>query len=328
MREIQNFFRMTATAIVVLIANTISGQSIDEARTLFNEGVTAKNEGNLELMVQKFQDFIWITDQLSEDETYEIIGEINSVKAILPQKYLELSTNKLKEKDFQSGLDYALKSKQTAEKYNDSEILGKSKEILSKIYYNNGVAKYKTKNYNEAILELDKAINENVNNLKAHDLKLKILKEQENDALFIAASKEAIAVATNINDSTAKESFLKSSSTYFLKKGNDAKSSLKYDEAITMLNLSLEFNPENPDAYYLLTLIYNSKSSWDKSIASADDGLKFEAEGNRARFYYELGNAYFGKGNNTAACEAYSKAAVGEYAENAKYQMEHVVKCE
>ena len=47
-----------------------------------------------------------------------------------------------------------------------------------------------------------------------------------------------------------------------------------------------------------------------------------------AKIYYELGNSYLGKGDNTAACDAYTKANKGDYAEAAKYQMEHVVKCQ
>ena len=47
-----------------------------------------------------------------------------------------------------------------------------------------------------------------------------------------------------------------------------------------------------------------------------------------AKIYYELGNTYAGKGDNAAACDAYTKANKGDYAEAAKYQMEHVIKCQ
>ena len=43
----------------------------------------------------------------------------------------------------------------------------------------------------------------------------------------------------------------------------------------------------------------------------------------------ELGKAKFGKGDTAGACEAYSKAAQNtDYAANANYEMEHVVKCQ
>jgi len=47
----------------------------------------------------------------------------------------------------------------------------------------------------------------------------------------------------------------------------------------------------------------------------------------KARFYYELGNAYVGKGDNTSACDAFNKASVGVYSENANYQINEVLKC-
>ena len=59
-----------------------------------------------------------------------------------------------------------------------------------------------------------------------------------------------------------------------------------------------------------------------------NEGIKHTSAADQARFNYELGNAYFGKGDSAGACEAYGNASTGDYAEAAKYQMEHVVKCE
>ena len=50
-------------------------------------------------------------------------------------------------------------------------------------------------------------------------------------------------------------------------------------------------------------------------------------EGQQAKYYYELGNAFVGKSDNEAACDAYKNAMFGAYAENAKYQVETVLKC-
>ena len=79
-----------------------------------------------------------------------------------------------------------------------------------------------------------------------------------------------------------------------------------------------------------LALVYNGQSKWDNAIESCNKALTFfkgEETTKDAKIYYELGNAYKGKGDTNAACEAYKKAAKGDYAEHANYEIEHTLKC-
>ena len=135
-------------------------------------------------------------------------------------------------------------------------------------------------------------------------------------------------MAINANDEN-RDKAVATTANYFLKEGATAKQSADYDKAIKQLNTSLEFDDNNTEAYYLLATIYNTQKNWDKAIEAAKSGLSRESSGGdeSARFNYELGNAYFESGDKEQACNAYTKAAVGSYAENANYQIEHVVKC-
>ncbi len=327
MREIQKYFRITGGLLVFILASSVSAQTLDDAKTLYNEGGTAVQEGNIELAVQKFNESMDICSKLyDEEEDIDAESLMISIQDKMPKLYFQLSINKLKEKDINSGLEYAIKAKETANEYGDNETLEKSKELLGKVYYSIALSKYKAEKFDESLSELDKAINES-NDLKAHNLKLVILKDQGNNESFIEAGKAAIAAAEAANDLESKEKFVQFVGNYFFNEGVIAKQTSDYEKALKNTLISLDFNPDNADAYFLLTTIYNAQSDWDKAISAAKEGLKYETEGNQARFNYELGNAYYGKGDNAAACEAYSKAAVGEYTENANYQIEHVVKC-
>jgi len=327
MRRIQMYFRIIGSLLVIFLVAGVSAQTLDEARTLYNDGGSAVQEGDIELAIQKFNECISICETLyEEEEDLDAESLMITIQQKIPKLYYQLSVNKLKERDISTGLEYALKAKETSEEYGDSETLEKSIGLLGKIYYSLGLSKYKAENFNEALVQLDNAIAED-NNLKAHNLKLVILKDRSDEELFIQASKTAIAAAETANNTEYKEKFTQLVGNYFYNEGILAKQSSDYDKALQKILVSLEFNAENADAYFLLASIYNSKSDWDNAIAAASEGLKYETNGNQARFNYELGNAYFGKGDSTAACEAYSKSAVGEYTENANYQMEHVVKC-
>ena len=327
MRGIQMYFRIIVSLSVIFLVSGVSAQTLDEATTLYNDGGTAVQEGDIELAIQKFNECISICETLyEEEEDMDAESLMTSIQEKLPKLYFQLSVNKLKEKDIDKGLEYAIRSKETSEEFGDSETLEKSKELLGKVYYSIGLSKYKAQELDEALVQLDKAIAED-NNLKAHNLKLVILKDEAQDELLTEASKIAIAAAEEANNFEYKDKFVQFVSTYFYNAGVLAKQSSDYDAAVKNLLASLDFNAENADAYYLLASIYNSKSDWDNAINAANEGLKYVTNGSQAKFYYELGSAYYGKGDNDAACEAYSNAAVGEYAENANYQMEHVVKC-
>ena len=64
MSELKNFIRMIAAVVFVCLTYLVSGQSIDEARNLYNEGGNAVQEGNLELGVQKFEECVQMCETL------------------------------------------------------------------------------------------------------------------------------------------------------------------------------------------------------------------------------------------------------------------------
>jgi tetratricopeptide (TPR) repeat protein len=323
-----NFFKIIGVFALACLFNVLAAQTIDDAKTLYNEGGTAMQQGDLELAISKFVECNSICSTLYEEEEDEEAEELMySVQQNIPKLYYQMSAEKLQAGQIDAGIELALKAKESGEEYGDSDIVEKVDNLLPQVYYKLGVNLYKEKNYDGALAALDKAIVMNPNYSNAYYIKVVIYKGQDDDEKMIEASKKGIEAARAENNSKTEEKITSLAGAHFLKKGNEAKESTNYDEATKLLNISAEFDPENPTTYFLLAVIYNSQQEWDKAIASANEGLKYEEASNMARFYYELGNAEFGKGDKTAACEAYSKAATGDYLEHANYQMEHVVKC-
>lgn len=324
---VRNFYRMILTAVLICSVQLVSSQSIDEARDLYNQGGQATSEGNLEAAIQNFEECIAMCEVLYEEEE-DIDAEdlMLQVQQSMPKLYWQLSQNKVKEKDYNSSLEYALKAKDAANAVNDEVIADKASSMASKLYYSFGLRSYKAKTYEDAIAQLDNSIGENPKNFKAHLLKVVIYKETGNDEQLIAATKAVMAIDGNDDN---KNKAISITSNYFYNAGVKAKQSSDYDNAIKNINTSFEFSPENADAYYLLASIYNTQKKWDDAIAAINEGLKYEdsSADAKARFFYELGNAYVGKGDTTNACDAYSKSAQGVYTENATYQMNEVLKC-
>lgn len=306
-------------------------QSLEEARQLYNDGGAAAGGGDLQTAIDKFTACLDMCQTLQKDEEDADVEDLQTtVEKALPVLYYQFCTEKLKDKDIKGGLELAYKAKEAAEEYGDDDTRDKVNAIIPQIHYAIGASYYKNENLDKSLAEMEKAIKVDSNYSKAYYLEAVIYKKQGNDDKLVETAKKGIAAAKAENDAKTEQNLTNLVSTHFLKKGNDAKDAGKYDEAIVNLKKSLIFDSENSTTYFLLTTVYDSKKEWDNVIESANEGLKYE-QGNedaKARFYYELGNAYYGKGDNSAACDAYSKAAVGSFLQNAKYQMEQVVKCQ
>ena len=327
MLVVKNFYKILLTAVLICSVKFLSAQSIEEARDLYNQGGQATTDGDLVTAIQNFEECITMCETLYEEEEDVDAEELlMQVQKSMPILYWQVCQSKVKEKDYKSSLEYALKAKEAANAVVDEAIASKASAMASKLYYSFGLSSYKTKTYDKALANLDKSINESATNFTAHLLKVVIFKETQNEESLIAATKAVMAVP---GDDENKDKAISLTSNYFYNEGVKAKQASDYSKAIKDIQTSFEFNPENADAYYLLASIYNSQENWDKAIATANEGLKYEessAEA-KARFYYELGNAYLGKGDNANACDAYSKSAFGVYSENAAYQMNEVLKC-
>jgi tetratricopeptide (TPR) repeat protein len=157
-----------------------------------------------------------------------------------------------------------------------------------------------------------------------------VYKSLNDDENVFTAAKKSAEMAKAANDNKYYEGSLKLGRDYFLIKANAAKEAKKYDEAIGYLKKSLEFDGENATTYFLMVQIYSGLQNCDETIVAANKGLEYEKEdpSEKAKFYYELGNAYMGKNENEKACDAYKKAAIGPFKESAEYQIQHVLKCE
>jgi tetratricopeptide (TPR) repeat protein len=328
MSQLKIYFRIGICFMVIIAAYGVSAQSLEEAKALYNQGGEAVQGGNLELGVEKFAACIEMCETLvDEEEDMEAEELMLSVQQNVPKLYYQIGMDKIKSNDIDGGLDNLYKARETAEYYSDSDILDKTTKVLPQIHYKLGANAYKSENFEASLADLDKAIAVDPDYANAYYLKAVVYKSQDKDDLLISTARKAIEAANASNDIKTRDNTSKLAGGHFLKKGNDAKAATNYADAIKFLDLSLEFENNNPTTHYLLTSIYVSQQNWDKAIAAANEGLKYEEGTTKARFYYELGNAHYGKGDKAGACEAYSKAAVGDYIEHANYQMEQVVKC-
>jgi tetratricopeptide (TPR) repeat protein len=109
-----------------------------------------------------------------------------------------------------------------------------------------------------------------------------------------------------------------------------AKDRKAYGEAIELAQSSLKYDQNFAEVYFLIAVVTNIQKRWDDAIQAGNKGLELlnpADDNDKAKYYFELGNAYAGKGDTAMACLSYREVSVGTYLESAKYQIEQVLKC-
>jgi tetratricopeptide (TPR) repeat protein len=95
-------------------------------------------------------------------------------------------------------------------------------------------------------------------------------------------------------------------------------------QVIDTLTEMQEHIEANEDTYYMLAVASNVVGQHDNAIRYIDQALEMHrgSRTDRARFYFEKGEAYRYKGDVAAAKEAYQNAAVGDFRARAEHFIE------
>lgn len=320
-----------ALVIIMALPLTVFSQTLEEAQKAYNAGVTANSEGNTEEAINQFNACIEACEYLvdmEEDETAEEL--MYTVQAVVPKLYYQLGTTQLSNKEVEKGIANIYKAKEVAGYYGDTDTEAKAKKVIPQIHYKIAASKFKANDLDAALSELDKSIAANPDYASAYYLKAVVYKKKDDDDAFKKTAQDGIAAAKRSNNRKIESKISETGLKHFLKKGNDAKGAAKYDEAVSYLNSALEFDEEDGTTLFLLTSTYSSKGDYSSAISTGEKAVAVETGGPeaQAKIYLVIAEAYAKKGDNSAACDAYKKAAVGQYQEHAEYQIEHVLKCE
>jgi len=307
-----------------------TGQSLNEAKEAFNNGVSAIQSNNYEVAITQFNKCLEIYSEMDEEDAMEGEDMIIQIESKLPTLHYQVAMDFVQAKDIDNAISEFKNTIEIANKYDDQSTSVKAEQIIPQLYYQKAGGKYKNKDFQGALEDYDKAIELNPEYSKAYYMKSLIYKNMTDDDSFVESTKKAIVLAEKNNEQKVLDKAKQSGGKYFLNKGNKAKSEEKYSDAEKYLKLALEFDDKNSLAYYLLASVNNMQSSYDAAIEAADKALEYESDDSekKARIYYEMANALKEKGESDKACDAYKKASYGAYKDAAEYQIIHVLKCE
>ncbi|MDY6801542.1 MAG: tetratricopeptide repeat protein [Bacteroidota bacterium] len=318
----------TVAAMIFLLgfAVNLNAQTSADAVSALKEAVSKSKAKDYLGAVESFKNCVSIYEELGE---FDNENRATAIKQIPVMQYKH-ALGLYKQKDYDGSINAFEKLAEYSETYDNQEYLKKAEGIIPQLYRIKGSNLLKEEKYDEAISAFNHSLEYNSYDAKVYVYKTMALRELDNAEALKETANKGIEVAIAKNK-TEEENDIKSlAGNYFIKKGAEAYKSENYTDAAEFFTQSLDYKDADSDLYYYLSSIYNNLEQWDKAIEMANKSLElFKGEGNTrdAKIYYELGNAYLGKGDNAAACDNYSKAAKGDYQERAEYQMKHVVKC-
>ncbi len=317
--------RLTAMIVLLGFAVTLNAQSEAEAVEALKDGVAKSQAKDYLGAIESFKNCVNMYDEL------DLSNSENRATAAsqIPNMQYKHAMSLYKEKKYDECIAAFNKVVEYSDTYEDAKMKKKAERTIPKIYYAKGAGLLKSKDYAGAVVALDKSIELDPKYPMSYVRKAQVYKEQDDEANFKQAIDGALNAAAAKNDTKSEGTAKKLASNYYLVAGANAIKTQKWTDAEKYFNTLMEYKEADEDVYYQLAVIYNKQSKWDASIEASNKALEImgEVDTKDAKVHFEMGNSYYGKGDNTAACEAYGKANKGDYAEAAKYQMEHVVKC-
>jgi len=291
----------------ILLAATLSAQTLTDVINEFNTGVEKLNNQEYEVSIEHFNKVISLAELVGEEAN----DMKQNAEAQIPSAYYRQATVYMKRKQYDNAIPYLEKTVEFATLYNNNEETKvKAVKYLPQLYVREGNQSWKNKNFDQAHGYFDKALALNENLYQAHQGKGMVYMDQdETDAMLheFALAKEG-AAAKNDTKTIGKvnnviDSYYNKFITEELEMVDPEENDYSY--VVEACENALGANPENPRALYHLALVSNKKSENDKAVEYAKEALQYEDEGIWiSAINFELGTAYQNTNALDDACEA------------------------
>jgi len=307
----------------ILVPFTGISQTNNDAISAYNEGAQLIKSDPMGA-IEAFNKCIKLCDAVGDEaEETRVLAETQ-----LPGLHYKIAMESYKQKKMEEAIERFIETEEIAKKYNNSSIQAKASKVVPQLYMVLGNSLMK-QNPQEALKNLDKAVELNPNLTKAYLSKGLIYKELGDEENMKASLSKTIEVGFASNDIKTANTAEQVLRTYYFNKAVKSLQAGSMTEAEAGFKSAVEYGSENPTVYFQLGKIYNSKKEYELAVKTLKRAEGFEKGGDveKAGIFYEMGNAYIGLGNTSEACIAFKKALFGDYAKGAKYQIEEVLKC-
>lgn len=320
-------FRVLAIFAGVLLAATLSAQTLTDVINEFNTGVEKLNGQEYEVALEHLNQVLIMA---------EVVGaEADDMKAQaqkqIPSAYYRQATTFMKRKQYDNAIPFLELTVETATLYNNNaEISKKAAGYLPQLYVREGNALRKNKSYDDAIVYFDKAIAMNPNLYQACQGKGMVYLEQDETEEMLECFTNAKEGAMAKSDTKAIDQINGVINSYYNKfimeeAGAIDPEELDYTYLVEACDNALAANPNNPRALYQLAMVANKSDQSEKAIEYCQKALMYEKEVIwMSAINFELGSAYQSTKQYDEACVALQQVTEDPFLTRAEKKIEIV----
>lgn len=312
--------KLSLTTIFFMLFVVGFSQSLNEAAEYYNSGNDQFSAKDYATSAESYENCIDACLMLGAQ------GNDLKVKAEkqLANAYYKYAINLYKGKKFDQAINTFKKAGDQAKAVGDTKLQKKAFAYVPKVYTSIGLGFLKKKDYENAMAKFNKAIQLDPKYNKAYYGQGLVYKNKGETENLKKAFDKVIEIGPEGNKTVIKTKSV--AQKYFIAEGGTAVQKEQFDKAVNLLNSSFAYGNKDANAYYYISIAYNGKKQWEKAIGAGNKAIEFE-KNNKTNIYFVLGNAYEGKGDKQAACNAYKNVSSGPNVDAAKHQMKEVLKC-
>lgn len=302
-----------ALAAVLVSATALAQDPVNEAKKMYNEGVTlfkAKNYAEALPILEKTVEAAMEADAMEVAE---------AAQKLIPTSYFQLGLAKMKAGNVDAALVDLNKANDVALLYNNASVARNAKSAISQVYRVKGANAFNNKDYATAVVDFAKGYEVNPQDTKlALNLAMSYceLKDFENGVKvytdIIALEKRHSRFAEPAAEAK------KALSNYLLVKAQEENAATNKEAAYATLETLINADPMNAENQMHRLQMAAANQDWDNVIAWSDLAAAIQPTPEaQSDVYYLVGVAQDSKNNNTAAIDAYKQVVAGDKVEAA-----------
>ena len=311
------------TALFALYGFMLYAQERNDVIKAYNEGAKVM-QTDVPAAIKAFEDAIALADKVGD--TAKDLKQ-NAEKA-LPGLYVKLALSAVNEKKpAQEVIKAAKTALQVSDKLNNATGKENANRILVQGYNNLTAELFGKKDYDNALKTTDSLLVINPEFAGAINNRALIYRAQGNSDAFEKTVDSYIEKLKKSNDTVKAKQASTMALEYFRAAGSKASQSNNLPDALSLLNRAAKYGNDK-DLFYYFSDVYNKQKNFEKGLESGQKGLALETgtPEAKAKFYFQIATAQFGKGQTAEACAAYKNAMFGAFVEASKAQITNL-KC-
>lgn len=335
----KSFKNILSAGLVLFFALGMTHVAVaqDEARTeaieLYNSAQELAGSNNFAEAIDAYREALDVAQANQLDDITDLVVER------LPRIYANHASEAYR--TFQSNqtvanIDTAIErfeaSQEAAREFGDQQIEQQAVNAMPQLYYTRSILNFRQENNQEAMADVDRALELNSNYSAAYYQKGLIQKQMEPDNVdgFLYWYDQAIAYAEQAGDNRTLQNAVNGARDELIYRGVTLGEDRQFNQAIELLNRVEQYDDSSHEQQYRLAEIYNKRGDWSSAESHSRRALDLHNDGvaDKAKIFFELGMALKGLGEFNDACSAFENARYGNFTGPANHELQFELKCE